>query len=145
VEITNADKPDLSVTVKLDAGASEEENVRIVVLECEKTIYPTLVHSYEEPEPVDPEEVLRRVSSGVPLVEAMISNKKRVIEKRFRVSRIGINNNTIVLKSDGEQLIYELLFMPVFKFIELLNTKYTPETAYEYLIKNSQPYLINGG
>jgi hypothetical protein len=34
--------------------------------------------------------------------------------------------------------VYELLYIPVLKFLELLNTKYTPESGYDYLIKNSQ-------
>jgi hypothetical protein len=133
----NTDKPDLAVTVKLDVNASEEENVRIVVQECEKNIYPVLVSASEEPEPVDPEEVVRRVQSGMPLVEAMASTKKRIVRKEFRIIRIGLNNNSIVLKHEGERKVCELKFITALKFLELLNTRYTPESGYGYLIKNS--------
>jgi len=138
VEVENTDKPDSVITVKLDASASEEENVRLVILECEKNIYPVLVQVTEEAEPVEPEEVVRRVSSGMTLVEAMASSKKRTIRKEYRIIRIGINNNTIVLKHEGERKIFELSYITALKFLELLNTRYTPESGYDYLIKNSQ-------
>jgi len=143
VDVTNKDKAGSTITVRLDENASEEENVRIVVQECEKHIYPSLVHAVEETEPVDPEEVVRRVSKGTPFIDAMASAEKRVVRKEFRIIRIGINNNTIVLKHEGECVVYELLFIPVLKFLELLNAgKYTPESGYDYLMKNSQRFLI---
>jgi len=138
IEIKNTDNG-ATVTVKLDAQASEEENVRIIIQECEKTVFPVLVHVFEEPEPVESEEVLRRVSGGMTLAQAMTPTEKRVIKKEFRIVRIGINNNTIVLKHEGERTVYELLFIPVLKFLELLNTgKHTPESGYDYLIRNGQ-------
>lgn len=138
IEVTDAEREGPVVTVKLDANASEEENVRIVIQEAEKVLYPILAEIVEEPDPVDPEEVVRLVSKGIPLVEAMASAKKRVVKKEFRIVRIGLNNNTIVLKQGNTKKIYHLLYIPVLKFLELLsNGKYTPENGYDYLIKNS--------
>jgi hypothetical protein len=138
VEISDAEREDSSIVVKLDGNASEEENVRIVIQKTENALYPILVEVVEDLEPVMPEEVVRQVSKGVPLVEAMVSSKKRIIRKEFRIVRVGLNNNTIVLKQNGSKKIYQLLYIPVLKFLEFLaNGKYTPESGYDYLIKNS--------
>jgi hypothetical protein len=138
VEVMDAEREGSAVTVKLDANASEEENVRIVIQEAEKTLYPILAEVVEEPEPVEPEEVVRQVSKGIPLIEAMASAKKRVVRKEFRIIRVGLNNNTIVLKQGSVREVYHLLYVPVLKFLEFLsNGKYTPESGYDYLVKNS--------
>ena len=139
VKVVNADRPGCDVTVKLDAGASEEENVRIVVQECEKSLYPVLVEVVEEPEPVEPDVVIKRVSSGIPLADAMASSRKRVVRREFRIARIGLNNNTVVVRQGGERKVYKLLYIPVLKYLEFLqNGKYTPESGYDYLVKNGK-------
>jgi hypothetical protein len=138
IEIMDAGREGSAITVKLDANASEEENVRIIIREAENALYPVLVEVIEEPEPVEPEEVVRKVGKGIPLVEAMASSRNRVVRKKFRIVRIGLNNNTVVLRRDGKKQVYELLFVPVLKFLELLSDgRYTPESGYDYLIKNS--------
>jgi hypothetical protein len=134
----DAEREGSAITVKLDANASEEENVRIVIQEAENALYPMLAEVIEEPEPVEPEEVVRKVEKGIPLVEAMVSSKKRVVRKEFRIVRVGLNNNTVVLGQGDVRKVYELRFMPVLKFLELLsNGRYTSESGYDYLIKNS--------
>jgi hypothetical protein len=138
VEVINAEREGSAITVKLDANVSEEENVRIVIQQAENALYPVLAEVVEEPEPVEPEEVVRKVEKGIPLVEAMVSSKKRIARKEFRIVRVGLNNNTIVLRQGGVRKVYELRFMPVLKFLELLsNGRYTDESGYDYLIKNS--------
>jgi hypothetical protein len=139
VDVMDAERKGSSVTVKLDAGASEEENVRIVIQEAEKALYPCLAEVAEEPEPVEAETVVRQVSKGVPLVDAMASSsRKRVVRKEYRIVRIGLNNNTVVLKQGSARIVYHLLYIPVLKFLEFLsNGKYTPESGYDYLSRNS--------
>jgi hypothetical protein len=138
IEIMDAEREGSAITVKLNADASEEENVRIVIQEAESALYPVLAEIIEEPEPVEPGEVVRKVGKGVPFVEAMASSKNRAIRKEFRIVRVGLNNNTVVLRRDGAKEVYELRFIPVLKFLELLSSgKYTPESGYDYLVKNS--------
>jgi hypothetical protein len=138
IEVEDTEREGSAITVKLDVNASEEENVRIIIQEVENALYPVLAEVTEELEPVEPEEVVKKVERGIPLVEAMVSSKKRIIRKEFRIVRVGLNNNTIVLRQDSVRKVYELRFMPVLKFLELLsNGRYTPESGYDYLIKNS--------
>ena len=139
IEVMAGDQVDNVITIKLNARASEEENVRIIIQEAEKALYPSLAEIVEEPDLVDSESVIIQVSKGVSFVEAMASSSKtRVVRKEYRILRIGLNNNTIVLKQGSMRKVYHLLYIPVLKFLEFLSSgKYTPENGYDYLIKNS--------
>jgi hypothetical protein len=138
IEVEDVERKGSAVVIKLNANISEAENVRIVIHEAEKNLYPILTEVSEEQEPVDPEKVVRQIEKGVPLAEAMASVKKRLVRKVFKIVRVGLNNNTVVLEHDDEKRVYQLLYVPVLKYLELLgNGKYTSETGYDYLIKNS--------
>jgi len=127
--------------IKLDPALSEEENVRIVIGKCEDILYPQLEKITEETVPLPADEVMSLLNKGKTLTEVMEQSGKKKISNKYIIIRTGLNNNTLVLRevSTGVKTVYKLLYMPVLKFLELLeDRKYTEATAYEYLLKNSQ-------
>jgi hypothetical protein len=138
IEVEDAEREGSSIRIQLDPNASEEDNIRVIIEAVEDSLYPVVSETVEETDPVTPEEVFKKMERGVSLVDAMASAKKHIIKKEYRIVRIGLNNNTLVLKHDSVKKIYELLYIPVLKFLELLsNGKLTADGGYDYLVKNS--------
>ena len=139
--ISVCEDPGEWIEIKLNRDFSEEENVRLVVENCEEYLYPRLVKVTSEVIPLPTDEVTSLLNKGKTLIEIMEKASQRRKEFWLIITRIGLNNNTLVLrdKNTGVKTIYELLYMPVFKFLEWLKEgKYTSETGYEYLLKNSR-------
>ena len=139
VNINNDDK--LSINVHLNSSLSEEENIRIIIEECENKLYPKLIKEVEETIPLPPEKISTLLNKGKSLIEIMEMAEKRIVNHYFIIKRIGINNNTLVLKDtvSKETTVYNLLYITVLKYLEILmEGKYDSKSGYVYLINNSE-------
>lgn len=133
--------PGEPLKIELDPSLPVEENIRLVIDGCEKHLYPQIAKATEETVPVPADEVTSLLNKGMSLIDIMDRAGKQKKRKWFVIIRVGLNNNTLVLRESGTEIktVYELLYIPVLKYLERLrNGAYSPETAYDYLVGNSR-------
>jgi hypothetical protein len=138
VKICNIDN-DSIIHFDLDPKVSEEANVRTIISKCEDEIYPFVAKPVEKVIPLPPDEIVTLLNKGKTFIEAMDMAEHQIVRNNYIITRIGLNNNTLVLRDlENESKVYELKYMPALKFLEGLNEgKFTPETGYDYIMQNS--------